>query len=153
MENPFKPNKKAKSATKRVIAKAIGKSVKNSFKAGKAKNGYAASIGGNSIITAGAGGGAIQKAAGAVGAKVNKVKAGAKTFKKEFKAQKSSDLKANTIELGGRKSAFGAAASKLRQGSAAGKAGNIAGKAYKLTAARKAALMKAVRASAAKRRK
>lgn len=79
-------------------------------------------------------------------------KSGAKTFKKEFKAQKSSNLKANTVEFGGRGSLYGSAASKLRQRSAAGKAGNIAGKTYKQTAARKAALMKAVRASAAKRR-
>lgn len=105
---------------------------------------------------------------GAVGAKISNSKAykmtsarksaaanavgkAKKTFKKEFKAQAMSDKKAN-FTFGSRKSAAGAVASKLRQRSFAGKVGAKAGVAYKMTSARKAALMKAVRASAAKRR-
>lgn len=81
-----------------------------------------------------------------------KIKKNIKAAKKEFKAQSSSNKKAN-FEFGGRKSAYGAATGAMRRKSVGGKVGAKAGKAYRMTSARKAALMKAVRASAAKRRK
>ena len=127
--------------------KAIKKSISKSFKSGKAKGATSKKGTMGAKVKAGA----AQRGAAALGRGVKSIKKNVRTGKKEFRAQAMSDSKAGRT-FGSRKSAAGAIAGAARRKSFGGKVGAKAGGVYKMTAARKAALMKAVKASAAKRR-